>query len=56
MQDFFNITNLKTYQKLSRDDYAKMEKRYIEEQEKKKMNNKSTKTGLNKDNDVCSIQ
>ena len=36
MQDFFNITNLKTGKALSRNDYAKMEKRYIEEKEKKR--------------------
>ena len=47
MQDFFNITNLKTYKKLSRDDYAKMEKRYIEEKEKEKKENAPTKPKTN---------
>ena len=69
MQDFFNITNLKTGQVLSRNDYAKMEKRYIEEQEKKKKenipvkpttNNKGSDINLESEEDVreckCNIQ
>ena len=53
MQDFFNITNLKTGQVLSRNDYAKMEKRYIEEQEKKKKENIPVKpTTNNKGSDI----
>ena len=53
MQDFFNITNLKTGQVLSRNDYAKMEKRYIEEKEKKEKANISVKpTTNNKGSDI----
>ena len=53
MQDFFNITNLKTGKALSRNDYAKMEKRYIEEKEKKEKANISVKpTTNNKGSDI----
>ena len=69
MQDFFNITNLKTGKVLSRNDYAKMEKRYIEEKEKKEKanisvepttNNKGSDINLESEEDVreckCNIQ
>ena len=53
MQDFFNITNLTTGQVLLRNDYAEMEKRYIEEKEKKEKANISVKpTTNNKGSDI----
>ena len=52
MQDFFNITNLNTCQVSSRNDYAKMEKKYIEEQEKKKKENTPVKPIKNNSSDI----
>lgn len=52
MQDFFNIANLTKGGVLSRDDYAKMEKKYIEEQEKKKKENISVKPTQNNSSNI----